>query len=118
MQVLPNGQLLSWSDDQTLRLWNLDDAEAAGSQSEPWVRTVSHPVPWDDLERVANAKRIDFMWAQVDGHGLQVAERSGRWKATWHGSADAPVCVTSAGPVIRAGRHLIWLQVLRGKAPM
>ena len=117
-QVLPDGRVLSWSRDSTLRLWHGQSGNCLEVIPQPWVWQGSHPLAWSESSiSVAGAKRVRDIWVQATDRFVAFAHQSGDWRTLWHGSASWFFDCSGAYFVAASGRNPLFLQLMQGAQP-
>jgi len=117
--VLPDGRVLSWSSDNTLRLWDGQTGAPLEVIQQPWVWHEKLPVAWAESGfGVANAQCVNHTWAQQTETLVAFAHQSGDWRALWHGTPTDFFGGTGPHFVAAAGRHLLFLCLMRGALPL
>ena len=125
---LPDGRILSWSDDHTLRLWDGQTGVCLSTYRPFWTEEWSDedldfPLPdglstdFDSMHRSGN------VWVQIDRGNvgpcnIKWADRTAGWQAQWVGDATEFRELIADSWIVSSGRHLHFLQLMRGNAPL
>ncbi len=118
-QLLPDGRLLSWSLDGTLRLWDGESGAMRDvSPQYDWVPHAPFPCPWESLTSVAKATRTGDVWSKSLFDSVYVANRKAAWIAHWQGDSLKSFGVTAHALIAGSGRHLLFLELMRGAQPL
>ena len=118
-KVLPNGRILSSSADNTLRLWDgASGVMLAAYPAQSWVENTPFPCPWESLNKVASASRTNDLWSGSRSDDVYLASRKVGWIAHWQGNGLRTFGVTANTLIAGSGRHLLFLELMRGGQPL
>jgi len=116
--VLPDGRILSWSWDNTLRLWDGGNGEALGCWQ---MSSVAHEAPHlHQAWRTASAPDTSLPEAAGSSHAgaaiLNLHSQSGGRAASWHGDGNWVVrhLLPTGTLVASCDKHLAFLQLHHG----
>ena len=116
-QVLTDGRVLSWSVDNSLRLWDGQSGAPLGVIAQPWVWDQAFTKSLSYSHDYAKVKRIGNVWAQRSENFVAYAHQSGAWRAIWHGAPTELSCETGSQFIVPSGRILLLLQLMHGANP-